>query len=86
MTVMQLTCPNLSPLPAPGGTDTPVKRTGERSGPLPADAPATVTAQFRPLDPGILNETIPAFFIGRNMGGFWVTRDVNGQIGGIFLL
>jgi hypothetical protein len=46
----------------------------------------TVTAQFRPLDPGIVNEAIPAFFIGRNMEGFWVARDVNGQLGGIFLL
>ena len=45
-----------------------------------------VTAQFRPLDPGIINESIPAFFIGRNKEGFWVARDVNGQIGGIFLL
>ncbi len=39
-----------------------------------------------PLDPGIVNETIPAFFIGRNMEGFWVARDAKGQIGGIFLL
>jgi len=58
----------------------------ERSGNLPADEPPTVIAQFQPLDPGIVNETIPAFFIGRNMEGFWVARDVKGQIGGIFLL
>ena len=45
-----------------------------------------ISVQFRPLDPGIVNETIPAFFIGRNMEGFWVARDANGQIGGIFLL
>jgi hypothetical protein len=44
------------------------------------------TAQFQPLDPGIVNGAIPAFFIGRNKEGFWVARDVNGQIGGIFLL
>ena len=44
------------------------------------------TAQFQPLDPGIVNDAIPAFFIGRNKEGFWVARDVNGQIGGIFLL
>ena len=50
-----------------------------------ADAPAIVTAQFQPLDPGIVNEAIPAFFIGRNKEGFWVARDVNGKIGGIFL-
>jgi hypothetical protein len=48
--------------------------------------PTTVTAQFRPLDPGIVNEAIPAFFIGRNREGFWVARDVNGRIGGILLL
>jgi hypothetical protein len=52
----------------------------------PADRPATVTAQFQLLDPGIVNDAIPAFFIGRNMEGFWVARDVKGRIGGIFLL
>jgi hypothetical protein len=46
---------------------------------------AVATAAFRPLDPDIVNETIPAFFIGRNRQGFWVARDVNGRIGGIFL-
>ena len=53
---------------------------------MPVDETMTITAQFQPLDPGIVNETIPAFFIGRNMEGFWVARDVKGQIGGIFLL
>lgn len=48
--------------------------------------PAKIVAVFRPLDPGIVSDTIPAFFIGRNMEGFWIARDVNGQIGGIFLL
>jgi hypothetical protein len=43
-------------------------------------------AQFQPLDPGIVNEAIPAFFIGRNKEGFWVARDAKGRIGGIFLL
>jgi hypothetical protein len=51
----------------------------------PADRPATVTAQFQLLDPGVVNEAIPAFFIGRNKEGFWVARDVKGRIGGIFL-
>jgi hypothetical protein len=59
---------------------------GDRPKIVPSDQPATITAQFRPLDPGIVNETIPAFFIGRNQEGFWVARDVNGRIGGIFLL
>jgi hypothetical protein len=52
----------------------------------PADAPTTVAASFRPLDAGIVNDTIPAFFIGRNREGFWVARDARGRIGGIFLL
>jgi hypothetical protein len=47
---------------------------------------ADVTSQFVPLDPGILSEAIPAFFIGRNRQGFWVARDARGRIGGIFLL
>jgi hypothetical protein len=47
---------------------------------------STATTLFQPLDPGVLNESIPAFFIGRNADGFWLARDVKGQIGGIFLL
>ena len=86
MTAMTLTCPDLSPRQAPGDTDVVVERNGERPTIAPADRPATVTAQFQPLDPGVLNEAIPAFFIGRNKEGFWVARDANGQIGGIFLL
>jgi hypothetical protein len=63
-----------------------VESDNARSGSLPADLPAKVTAQFQPLDPGIVSETIPAFFIGRNKDGFWVARDANSRIGGIFLL
>jgi hypothetical protein len=51
-----------------------------------SDGSATVSAEFRALDPGIVSEAIPAFFIGRNREGFWVARDVKGRIGGIFLL
>jgi hypothetical protein len=58
----------------------------ESAGILPTEEAAAVTAQFLPLDPSIVNDAIPAFFIGRNMEGFWVARDVKGQIGGIFLL
>ena len=60
-------------------------RNGERSGVLPTNSP-TVIAQFQPLDPDIVNEAIPAFFVGRNKEGFWVARDAKGRIGGIFLL
>jgi hypothetical protein len=63
-----------------------VEQEQAHAGRQPADEPARVTAQFQPLDPGIVSEAISAFFIGRNMEGFWVARDVNGQIGGIFLL
>jgi hypothetical protein len=52
----------------------------------PAGQPAKVTTEFRPLEAGIVSDAIPAFFIGRNMEGFWVARDAKGQIGGIFLL
>ena len=38
------------------------------------------------LDPGIVSDAIPAFFIGRNTDGFWVARDAKARTGGIFLL
>jgi hypothetical protein len=86
MIAMQLTGPVLSRRQAPVHQAVAIGRETEPGGVLPADPPATVSAQFRPLDPGIVSETIPAFFIGRNKEGFWIARDVNGQIGGIFLL
>jgi len=46
----------------------------------------TVPTVFQPLDPGVLNASIPAFFIGRDRDGFWLARDARGQAGGIFLL
>jgi len=81
---MQLTGSDTSRRQAPGDADAVVEQDSERDGGL--NRPETVTAQFQPLDPGIVNEAIPAFFIGRNKEGFWVARHVNGQIGGIFLL
>lgn len=48
-------------------------------------AAITFTAPFPPLDPGIVSEAIPVFFIGRNKEGFWVARDATGSIGGLFL-
>ncbi len=86
MTAMQLTRQDHSPRQTAGRPASATARDGERAGVLPAGKPATATAQFQPLDPGVLNETIPAFFIGRNKEGFWVARDVNGRTGGIFLL
>jgi hypothetical protein len=33
----------------------------------------------------VLSETIPLFYICRNRHGFWVARDAEGRIGGLFL-
>jgi hypothetical protein len=61
-------------------------RESEHRDALPGEQPARIIPCFEPLDPGIVSEAIPAFFIGRNKEGFWVARDVKGRIGGIFLL
>jgi hypothetical protein len=67
-------------------TEPAIERECECSKLSPHEHHATITTQFQPLDPDIVSDTIPAFFIGRNMEGFWVARDAKGQIGGIFLL
>ena len=81
MTAMQLTNPDISWRQAPGRS---VAAPNPRTGLLQADQGA-VDAPFQPLDPGVLSEAIPAFFIGRNNDGLWVARDRRGRIGGIFL-
>jgi len=86
MIAMQMTSPDASRPQTPRRSTSAIEQDGERSGILPAAEPATVTAQFRPLDPDVVSDAIPAFFIGRNKEGFWVARDAKGQIGGIFLL
>jgi hypothetical protein len=83
---MTLTCPDLSPRQTPGHPAVANALKNERTATAPADAREAVSTLFVPLDPGIVNETIPAFFIGRNMEGFWVARDAKGRIGGVFLL
>jgi hypothetical protein len=52
---------------------------------LAADAPKTIAAPFQPLDPQILCKAIPTFFIGQNNDGFWVVREAEGRVGGLFL-
>jgi len=42
--------------------------------------------RLAPLDPDVLSESIPAFFIGRNRAGLWVAREAKGRAGGLFLL
>ncbi len=82
---MSITYPDLPNQQAPPSPANAVARDGRCVGPAP-DQPATAATPFQPLDPGIVNASIPAFFIGRNKEGFWLARDVKGQIGGIFLL
>jgi hypothetical protein len=55
------------------------------SGPQ-ASTPSASPSCFQPLDPGILNASIPAFYIGRDADGFWLARDARGESGGAFLL
>jgi hypothetical protein len=52
----------------------------------PGDRAETPSIRFEALDPSILSDAIPAFFIGRNGAGFWVAREATGRIGGLFLL
>jgi hypothetical protein len=52
----------------------------------PGSKRSTVPTVFQPLDPSVLNASIPAFFIGRDKDGFWLARDASGRTGGIFLL
>jgi hypothetical protein len=85
MITMQLTCPDPLKRQAPGRSTAAVAPDSRSSGILPTDQPASVITPFQALDPGIVNETIPAFFIGRNKDGFWLARDVKGKFGGIFL-
>jgi hypothetical protein len=85
MIAMQLTCPDILKRQAPRRSTAAVEPDSRSSGILPIDQLTTVTTPFQPLDPGIVNEAIPAFFLGRNKDGFWLARDVKGKIGGIFL-
>ena len=77
---------DLSWLQVPMRSPAAIAPESARSGCRPVEAPPAITAQFRPLDAGIVNEAIPAFFTGRNKEGLWIARDVKGRIGGIFLL
>ena len=47
--------------------------------------PAASPTCFQPLDPAVVNASIPTFFVGRNRDGFWLARDARGENGGIFL-
>jgi len=85
MIAVRLMSSDLSRRQVPRRSSAAIAPESARSGILPVEVPSTVTAQFRPLDPGIVNDAIPAFFIGRNKEGFWIARDVKGRIGGIFL-
>jgi hypothetical protein len=85
MITMPLTCPDLSQQQMQRRSPAAAEQDDWRAGILPGDETPIVTTPFAPLDPGIVNEAIPAFFIGRNRDGFWLARDAKGKSGGIFL-
>ena len=85
MIAMSIMYPNLPKQHALMSSANAVAQDSQRAGPAPEQHVSAATP-FQPLDPGILNASIPAFFIGRNKEGFWIARDVKGQTGGIFLL
>jgi hypothetical protein len=85
MITMRLSCPDPLKRQVSKPSTAAVEQDSRRSATLPPDQPPTSTAPFQPLDPAIVNEAIPAFFIGRNKEGFWLARDAKGKIGGIFL-
>jgi hypothetical protein len=85
MIAMQLTDPSLSRRPAPRGPTAGRGPKTELAGTLPAGTTATVATQFQPLDPDVISQAIPTFFMGRNKEGFWVAREAKGKIGGAFL-
>jgi hypothetical protein len=85
MIATPLTCPDLLKRQAPTHSTAAPEQDSRRAGILPPGSNASTRAPFQPLDPGIVNEAIPAFFIGRNKDGFWLARDAKGKLGGMFL-
>jgi len=85
MITMPLTCSDILKQQTSRHSPAATAQDSRPSGILPGGETSQVTAPFEPLDPGIVNEAIPAFFIGRNRDGFWLARDVKGKSGGIFL-
>jgi hypothetical protein len=50
-----------------------------------AAKPLALPTLFQPIDPTVINASIPTFFVGRDRDGFWLARDVKGEQGGAFL-
>jgi len=57
----------------------------ERPGTVPLLESDDVNGLLRRPHSSALSEAIPAFFVGRNKDGFWVARDADAKIGGVFL-
>ena len=72
---------------APPGPDNPQpQRRRANGGGSDRDAHVAELAKLPPRpDPEVLSEAIALFFIGQNEDGFWVAREADGRIGGIFL-
>jgi hypothetical protein len=63
----------------------PRKRGIHSPGTKPPVSSAAAKGPPQRPDPSILSEAIRVFFIGRNRHGFWVARDADARVGGIFL-
>jgi hypothetical protein len=87
MTIMALQGPNIPQPQRRQAKCTAATGRGSGSGPHVASTaqPAEPTRLPPRPGPNILSEAIPLFFIGRNKDGFWVAREADGRIGGIFL-
>jgi hypothetical protein len=85
MIAVPLTSPDILREQTPRRSPAATAQDSRSPGILPGGETSHVAAPFQPLDPDIVNEAIPAFFIGRNSDGFWLARDVKGKTGGIFL-
>jgi hypothetical protein len=54
-------------------------------GSRPASTQTGSPPVFGPLDPRVISNSIPAFFIGQNRDRLWVAREATGRIGGLFI-
>jgi hypothetical protein len=54
---------------------------GSRFDVPPSDHAGASAVRFGPLDPNVISDSIPAFFIGRNLDGLWVAREARSEVG-----
>src|ERR1700744_6262770 len=71
----------------PRGMFLPLARVQAKSAAWRKPRPPQIAVQNFPRRPdaGIINESIPLFYIGQNRKGRWVVRESDGRSGGLFL-